>query len=111
MKLLDKALLAWTSNLKCLFVLTAHLARETDEITQSTKVMVNTLGKKLAPDIPKFFSEVVLTSVENGQFFWNTSSTSADLKHRALPLQAKLQPSFKPILEAYNKRLKLLAAT
>lgn len=109
MKLLDKALLAFTSNLRCLFVLTAHLAREQDEITQSTKVMVNTLGKKLAPDIPKFFSEVVLTSTENGQFFWNTVSVQADLKRRSLPLGAKLQPSFEPILAAYLKRLALVS--
>lgn len=109
MKLIDKALLAFTSNLKCLFVLTAHLAREQDEITQSTKVMVSTLGKKLAPDIPKFFSEVVLTSTENGLFYWNTVAVQADLKRRSLPLGAKLDASFKPIIEAYKKRLALMS--
>lgn len=111
MKLLDKALLSLTSSLKCLFVLTAHLAREQDEISQTTKVMVSTLGKKLAPELPKFFSEVVLTSTENGQFFWNTVSVQADLKRRSLPLEAKLQPSFEPILAAYKKRLALMTAT
>lgn len=111
MKLVEKSILALTSNLKCLFVLTAHIARETDEITQTTKVMVNTLGKKLAPDIPKFFSEVVLTSTENGQFFWNTIAPQADLKRRALPLAAKLPPSFGPIVEAYKKRLALVTTT
>lgn len=109
MKLIDKMLLSCTSNLKCLFVLTAHIARETDEITQSTKIMVNTLGRKLAPELPKFFSEVILTSVENGEFYWNTISPNVDLKKRSLPLAAKLPPSFKPILEAYNKRLKFMS--
>lgn len=111
MKLIDKALMALTSNLKCLFVLTAHIAREQDEITQTTKVMVNTLGKKLAPELPKFFSEVVLTSTENGQFFWNTVSVQADLKRRSLPLAAKLAPGFEPILAAYKKRLALVTPT
>lgn len=110
MKLIDKAILSWTSNLKCLFVLTAHVERETDEISQGTKLMVSTLGRKLAPNIPKFFSEVVLTSTENGQFFWNTTSPFVDLKHRALPLGARLPVSFKPVVERYNQRLGLMGS-
>lgn len=109
MKLLEKAINTWTANLKCLFVLTAHIERETDEITQGTKLMASTLGKKLAPKIPRFFSEVVLCSTDNGKFYWNTSSPFMDLKHRALPLGSNLEPSFRPIIEAYKRRLALMS--
>ena len=108
MNLLERALNALTSNLKCLFVLTSHIERETDETTQGTKLMVSTLGRKLAPKVPRFFSEVVLSQMENGSYFWNTISPSVDLKHRALPLASKIPVSFKPIVDKYNARLKAL---
>lgn len=106
--LIDKALLSWTSNLRCLFVLTAHAEREIDEISQGTKIMCSSLGKKLAPKIPKFFSEVVYTTVDGPNFYWNTSYPGCVTKHRALPLGSKLPPSFKPIVEQYKKRLEIM---
>lgn len=109
MNMLDKLLLSLTSNLKCMFVLTAHVERETDELTQGTKLMVSTLGRKLAPKVPRFFSEVVLTSTEGGKYYWNTTSAQMDLKHRALPLGQKLVPSFRPIIDNYNQRLAYLS--
>lgn len=110
MKLIENAILSWTSNLKCIFVLTAHIERETDDISQGTQVTVSTLGRKLAPKIPRFFSEVVQTSTEGPNFFWNTDLPGVALKHRALPKQAKLPPTFKPIVEKYQERLRQLEA-
>ena len=108
MNMIDKLLLTLTSNLQCLFVLTAHIEREMDEVTGGTKLMTSTLGRKLAPKIPRFFSEVVLTSTEGGKYYWNTTSANIDLKHRALPLGQKLNPSFAPIIAAYNQRIAYL---
>jgi hypothetical protein len=111
MKLIENAVNSWTSNLKCLFVLTAHLERETDEITQGTKLMPSTMGKKLAPKLPRFFSEIVECYCDGPKFFWRTSSPFIDLKHRALPLSSQLEPSFRPIVQAYNKRLAIMSNT
>lgn len=105
MGLLDKFILTCTSNLTALFVLTSHVEPEADEIGGGSKLMVSTLGRKLAPKLPRFFSEVVLCSTEGDKFFWNTTHPRMDLKHRSLPLGAKLPPNFKPIVEAYKKRL------
>lgn len=102
---LQKLINSCTSNMKCLFVLTAHEGREPDELRGGTKIMVNTLGKKLAPEIPKFFSEVVATKREGDKYYWSTDDFQIDLKHRALPLASKITPGFKPIIDAYNKRL------
>jgi len=105
MGMLDKLVLALTSNLKALFVLTSHFEREHDETTQSTKLMVSTLGRKLAPKLPRFFSEVVFTYTEGANYYWSTAAIQIDLKHRALPLGSKLAPSFLPIVQAYKSRL------
>lgn len=109
MGMLDKLILNLTSNLKATFVLTAHFEREVDENTGSSKLMVSTLGKKLAPKIPRFFSEVILTSNEGPNYYWNTTAAMMDLKHRSLPLASKLLPDFEPIVAGYKKRLEIMS--
>lgn len=107
MGLLEKLINQLCSNLKCTFVLTAHAERESDEITGAVKVMAGALGRKLAPKLPRFFSEVVMAIRQDKEFFWSTIATGADLKARSLPLDGKIQPHFKPLVEAYHARLKL----
>ena len=109
MNYIDRFVNTCTSSFRGLFVLTAHFERELDETTQGTKLMVSTLGRKLAPKIPRFFSEVVLARQEGPNYFWDTSSPSIDLKHRALPLGSKLPPSFEPVVAAHRRRLELVA--
>lgn len=103
-------LMELTSNCKCFFLLTAHIDREPDEITGSTKIMVSTLGKKLAPKITPIFSEIVLTVRDGTDFYWSTASLQADTKARALEWSAKIKPSFVPLVEAYRARVKAAAA-
>lgn len=112
MKALDKFVLKCTSDLKCYFVLTAHIEKETDEQTGMTKTMASTLGKKLAPTLPRYFSEVVLadtiTEGDKRTYLWSTNTANTVLKNRALPISSKLAPSFLPIVQAYQARLKLV---
>ena len=109
MRALDKFLLTCTSDLKCFFILTAHVEREEDLITGASKIMVSTLGKKLAPQIPKFFSEVILADIttdgDKRTHLWSTNTANVVLKNRSLPISSKLPPTFGPIVEAYKKRL------
>lgn len=109
MRALDKFLLSCTSDLKCFFVMTAHIEKEIEEISGVTRVMASTLGKKLAPQIPKFFSEVVLAEAEtkgdSREFSWSTNTPNHILKARSLRVSAKLPPSFGPIVEAYKARV------
>lgn len=109
MRALDKFILTSTSDLKCFFIMTAHIEKEEDLLTGASRVMASTLGKKLAPQIPKFFSEVVLaesdTKGDDRSFYWSTNAPNHDLKARSLPVAAKLQPSFGPIVAAYKARV------
>jgi hypothetical protein len=94
-----------TADCNCFFTMTAHIEREPDEITGMSKVTVSTLGRKLAPKIPKFFGEVVRARKDpSGKFLWATIDSEADLKNRALPSGANLPQDFTPIVDAYRRR-------
>lgn len=106
---IEQGLLQITSDRNFFFVLIAHIEREVNEVTGATQLMVSTVGRKLPPKIPRFFSEVVLTKrvmVDNNKakFVWATLDAQADLKNRSLPISTELEPSFVPIVEAYRKR-------
>jgi hypothetical protein len=115
MRALDKFILCCTSDLACFFIMTAHIEKEEDLITGMSRIMVSTLGKKLAPQMPKFFSEVVLADSEAKgdvrDHYWSTNAPNHVLKNRSLPLAAKLQPSFGPIVAAYKARVTAIQPT
>lgn len=94
------------STCQCYFVLLAHVDRETDEVTGGSKIMVASLGKKLAPRLTPIFSEVIMAVREGSRFTWSTIVPQADLKTRALEWAANLPPSFEPLVAAHQKRLK-----
>lgn len=88
----------------CPFVMMAHAEREVDEVQGGSKLMASTLGKKLAPKIPRFFSEVVYAKKDGARFTWTTIESGADLKSRFLPLAENLPPDFAPIIEGWKKQ-------
>lgn len=88
----------------CTFVLMAHAEREVDEVQGGAKLMASTLGKKLAPKLPRFFSEVLLAKKDVATFSWTTIESGADLKSRFLPLSDKLKPDFGPVIEGWKKQ-------
>lgn len=100
---LERLLTKLTTDLRCHFILTSHLERETDEVTGGTQLMASTLGKKLAPKLPRFFSDVVHCRREGDQFYWSTITTNVDLKARNLPLADKIKPDFGQILTSWKK--------
>jgi hypothetical protein len=108
MSAVENLILTMTSDLKCFFVLTAHIEREPDEITGMTKISVSTLGRKLAPKIPRFFSEVIRARKDaGGKFLWATQDSEADLKNRALPSGNALPQDFAPIIDGYRRRAQI----
>lgn len=92
------------TDVPCTMVMIAHPEREIDEVAGGMKIMTSTLGKKLAPKIPRFFSDVVMTQREGKVFTWSTAATGADLKARNLPIADGLPPSFVPLIETWKKQ-------
>lgn len=83
---------------QCHFVLCAHLERETDEVLGGIKLMASALGRKLSPQLPRFFSDVIMTVNKQGAFTWTTANAQADTKARNLPWKEDQPPSFNPII-------------
>jgi len=100
----EKLLLKLTSDLKCFFCLTAHVEKEKDAISGMPLIMVSALGSKLAPKIPRTFSDVVLAVKEGDKFNWSTGAIGVDLKGRSLPIADGLEPSFEQIVEIWKRR-------
>lgn len=109
MNWIEAVLMKINSDRRCWFILTAHVEKEVDEISGVNRIMTSTLGRKLAPKIPRFFSEVVYAkrTTDEPKFRWSTIDAAADLKNRGLPVGDKLAPDFGPLVTAYQARLKL----
>lgn len=110
-EMVRKVLDAWTTGLRCWFVLTAHEAREQDLVTGGIKVMAHTLGKALAPDIPKYFSDVIETVRDGTTFRWSTAAANVDTKARNVALSEKLEPSFVPLVSEWKRKGGIIEVT
>jgi hypothetical protein len=97
---------------RCLFVLTAHIEREPNQLTGGDMIAVSTLGQKLGPKIPRFFSDVIHTKRSGDKFTWSTVTDMMPLKARNLPWAADQQPDFVPLIRTWRARHeKAVAAT
>ncbi len=103
----EKLVSKLTSDLVAFFFLSAHVERELNEAAGYTQLMASALGRKLAPKLPRTFSDVVLARREGDKFFWSTTAMNVDLKTRTLPLSDTLQPSFVQIVDRWRQRAKL----
>ena len=99
---LERFITALTTTTQCHFVLTAHLEREQDEITGGIQLMASTLGRKLAPKIPRFFDDVIMCKRTEKGFFWSNAEANADLKYRNLQPGKELPPSFNVLIESWK---------
>ncbi len=93
-----------TQGIECPFVMTAHVDRETDSITQSTKVMIKAIGKALATEIPTLFSDLIYTVREADKFYWDTAAYGVDTKTRSLGYKSKIEPNFALLFDVWKKR-------
>ncbi len=86
------------------FVMTAHVDREVDPVTQSTKIMIKAIGKALATEIPSLFSDVIYATREADKFYWDTAAYGVDTKTRSLGIRSKIDPNFAAIFDVWKKR-------
>jgi hypothetical protein len=96
----------FTNDLACMAIMMAHIDREPNEVTGGVENMVATLGQKLAPKIPRPFSDAVLARREGGTFWWSTVDTNYRLKTRNFPFENKIPPTFVPVVQKWRERIK-----
>lgn len=87
------------SDLKCNFVLLAHVEKQIDELTGGTHTTLASLGNKLSPKIIKPFDEVIASIREKDEFRWSTTEYNMTLKTRLLGWGDKHPPSFAPLIK------------
>ena len=93
---------------ECFICLTGHVAKEVDEVVGKPQYMPMFLGQKLAPDVPKIFSDIALQVRDETDFFWSTIRKDYNsLKARNLILADNLPPSFAPIYKRWLERKNL----
>lgn len=105
----EKIILKLCADLWCHFTLTAHVDKEVNEITGAKQVMAAALGRKLAPRIARYFNEIIYCVKDKKSFTWSTIEDGVDLKNRALPLEAGLDPDFGQIVEMHTRRKEVAA--
>ena len=89
---------------RCLFVLICHVERIVDEVVGGTYLLPLALGKKNAPELPKNFSDVILTKRLGDRFSWSTADTAAELKAMHVPISDKLEPSFVNLMNSWKAK-------
>lgn len=93
-----------TQGLQCTFVMTAHVDRQEDTVTGTTKIMTKSIGKALAGDIPQLFSDVILTVRTGDKFTWDTAAYGVDTKTRSLGYRSGIEPNFALIMDKWVTR-------
>jgi len=93
--------------LKCHLVITAHIEYVMDEMAGNVaKFVIHTLGRKLGPVLGVNFDEVILARRDGTKYFWSTADPKMDLRSSHLPLATDLEPSFVPLIKAWQSTTK-----
>jgi len=93
------------TGIQTMAIMTAHTEREVDEVTGGTQIMAGSLGRKLSPKLPRFFSDVIMAKREGSKFSWSTANPNTDLKARNLIIAENIPCSFVPIVQKWHKRI------
>jgi hypothetical protein len=85
----------------CWFVLVTHQDKVLDEVNGGMVISPLALGRKVGPELPKDFDEVVQTERVGDKFKWTNIAQGVDLKATYLPLSNDLPPSFQGIYDKW----------
>lgn len=86
------------------FVMTAHPARDKDEVSGATRTTISTVGTAIQAQIPPLFSDVIYTVREGTNFYWDTAAYGVETKTRSLGYRSKITPDFAQIMDLWLKR-------
>ena len=88
-------------------VIIAHVQRTVDEVQGGIKTMVSALGNKYPQEMPKNFTDCILTSHDGGEFLWSTAKLNTETKATTLVAGEKIKPDFGPFIKIWRERLAL----
>ena len=85
-------------------VMTAHVQKQINELTGGMSIMTKSIGKAIADDIPKHFSEVLYCYAEGANWYWDTAAANVIRKTRYLPISSKIPQDLSRIWGEWRKR-------
>lgn len=89
---------------RCHVIIIAHTERGMTETGVGLKLTVNTIGRALAPDLPRDADDFIFAErIDGTKFKWSTASPSAVTKARNLPLSDSLPANFAPAIASWVK--------
>lgn len=90
--------------LRCHVIVIGHTERGLTESGVSMKLTINTIGRALAPDLPKDADDFIYSDrVDGKNFKWSTASPTVVTKTRNLPLSDNLPPDFAPVIASWER--------
>ena len=99
-----------TCQVRCHVVLIAHLDSGEDSMGRP-KGTVLSVGRKLAPDLPRLFDDMPFAYRETDKFFWSTSKFGMESKGRNLPIKDAMAPDFGASVESWKRAGGVIAPT
>lgn len=88
--------------LRCHVIILAHLDAGEDVLGRP-KSTVLSVGKKLAPELPRLFDDMPFAYREGDKFFWSTAKFGITSKGRNLPIKDAMNPDFGAIVESWKR--------
>lgn len=107
MKTIENLIIQICTGFHCHALVTSHAEREIDETFGGVKIYPSTIGRKLAPVLGRYFTDVFMQKRLPGvppKYVIDTADTQADLKARNAPIQADLPPTLVPFIQSWQKR-------
>lgn len=88
---------------KCHVVVLGHLEPEKDEVSGKIVNMPSTLGKKLAPELGRYFDEVIVIKKQGDKHVLSTKENNTSTKNRLFPVSDALPPTLVPLINEWRK--------
>lgn len=89
---------------RCHFILNTHVEMNKDEVLGGMKLLITSIGNKLAPVLPVNFNDCFLSYTEGDKFLWRTTSALADLKTNNLPRGEGIQQDYTLLLNNWQRK-------
>ena len=91
--------------LDCFTTVTAHLDILDNMMTGAKEYIPAFLGRKLAPNMPRIFSDIISSYREGSNFFWGTVNDEFyGLKTRNVSLESSMSPTFHELYQTWLTR-------